>query len=62
MCIRDRSSGEESPFELDSIEPGELSEAALRQSDVAVLLNVGNLSAAQAGAIAEYVSPVVPYW
>ena len=49
------SSGEESPFELDSIEPGELSEAALRQSDVAVLLNVGNLLTAQAGAIAEYV-------
>lgn len=49
------SSGEESPFELDSIEPGELSEAALRQSDVAVLLNVGNLLPAQAGAIAEYV-------
>ncbi len=49
------SSGEESPFELDSIEPRELNEAALRQSDVAVLLNVGNLSTTQAGAIAEYV-------
>lgn len=49
------SSAVESPFELESVEPGELSAAALRQSDVAVLLNVGDLSAGQAAAISDYV-------
>ncbi|NKB32333.1 MAG: VWA domain-containing protein [Pseudomonadales bacterium] len=49
------SSGEESPFELQSVEPGELSAAALRQSDVAVLLNVGGLSTTQAAAVTNYV-------
>ncbi|MDD9896948.1 MAG: BatA domain-containing protein, partial [Gammaproteobacteria bacterium] len=49
------SSGEESPFELETIEPGEVSAAALRQSDVAVLLNVGGLSSNQAAAITDYV-------
>ena len=49
------SSGEESPFELETIEPGEVSAAALRQSDVAVLLNVGGWSSNQAAAITDYV-------
>lgn len=49
------SSGEESPFELETIEPGEVSAAALRQSDVAVLLNVGGLSSTQSAAITDYV-------
>ena len=49
------SSGEESPFELETIEPGEVSAAALRQSDVAVILNVGGLSSNQAAAITDYV-------
>lgn len=48
------SSGE-SPFRLQTMEPAELSAAALRQNDVAVLLNVGNLSDGQAGDLAEYV-------
>ena len=49
------SSGDESPFELEIIEPSDLSAASLRQSDVAVLLNVGDLSSGQASAISEYV-------
>lgn len=48
------SSGE-SPFRLQTMEPAELSAAALRQNDVAVLLNVGDLSDGQAGDLAEYV-------
>ena len=46
----------ESPFELVNLAPRDLSEAALRQSDVLVLLNVGNLSDTQAGMIADYVA------
>ena len=46
----------ESPFELLNLAPGELTEAALRQGDVLVLLNVGNLSDTQAGMIAAYVA------
>jgi hypothetical protein len=49
------SSGDESPFELEIVEPSDLSAAVLRQSDVAVLLNVGDLSSGQASAISEYV-------
>jgi hypothetical protein len=49
------SSGDESPFELEIVEPSDLSAASLRQSDVAVLLNVGDLSLGQASAISEYV-------
>ena len=49
------SSGDESPFELEIVEPSDLSAASLRQSDVAVLLNVGDLSSGQASAISEYV-------
>ena len=49
------SSGEESPFELEIIEPGDLSASALRQSDVTVLLNVGGLSTSQAAAVTNYV-------
>lgn len=49
------SSAAESPFVLETIEPTALTAAALRQTDVAVLLNVGNLSNAQAQAINDYV-------
>lgn len=49
------SSAAQSPFELDTIETAALSAAALRQNDVVVLLNVGDLSTGQAGAISEYV-------
>jgi hypothetical protein len=49
------SSGDESPFELEIVEPSNLSTASLRQSDVAVLLNVGDLTSGQASAISEYV-------
>ena len=44
-----------SPFELVSLTPGELDEAVLRQNDVLVLLNVGNLTDDQAKIIADYV-------
>lgn len=49
------SSAAESPFVLESIEPAALSAALLRQNDVTVLLNVGDLSSGQADAIADYV-------
>jgi hypothetical protein len=49
------SSAAQSPFLLQTIEPAELSSASLRQNDVAVLLNVGDLSAGQAAAIENYV-------
>lgn len=49
------SSAAQSPFVLETIEPAELSAASLRQNDVAVLLNVGDLSTAQAQAIVAYV-------
>lgn len=49
------NSDNESPFELQTIEPAELSNAALRQNDVVVLLNVGDLSASQAGDLTTYV-------
>ncbi|MBT3530816.1 MAG: VWA domain-containing protein [Gammaproteobacteria bacterium] len=49
------SSAAQSPFLLESIEPAELSAAALRESDVAVLLNVGDLNTSQAQAVNEYV-------
>lgn len=45
----------QSPFQLETIEPAALSAAALRQSDVAVLLNVGNVSSSQAQALADFV-------
>lgn len=44
-----------SPFALETIESAQLSAAVLRQHDVAVLLNVGDLNNTQAEAIAEYV-------
>ena len=44
-----------SPFALETIESVELSAAVLRQHDVAVLLNVGDLNNTQAEAVAEYV-------
>ena len=50
------SSAAQSPFSLQTIEPAELSAAALRQSDVAVLLNVGGLNNAQAEALTSYVT------
>ncbi len=49
------SSAAQSPFLLQTIEPAEISPAALRQNDVAVLLNVGDLNSAQAAAIEAYV-------
>ncbi len=48
-------SSRESPFRLRALEPADLSAAALRQNDVAVLLNVGELNASQADALADYV-------
>lgn len=45
----------QSPFELESIEPEVLSAAALQQTDVAVLLNVGSLSGGQSRALTDYV-------
>ena len=44
-----------SPFELEVIEPAELTAAALRQNDVAVLLNVGDLNTSQYQALTSYV-------
>ncbi|MBL4820999.1 MAG: BatA domain-containing protein [Gammaproteobacteria bacterium] len=49
------SSTDVSPFELDAIEPSQLVSGLLRQHDVAVLLNVGDLSSSQAAALNEYV-------
>jgi len=49
------SSAAQSPFLLQTIEPSELSTASLRENDVAVLLNVGDLSAGQAAAVQNYV-------
>jgi hypothetical protein len=49
------SSAAQSPFLLESIEPEQLSAAVLRQSDVAVLLNVGDLNNSQAEAVNDYV-------
>ena len=49
------SSAAESPFVLQTIEPAQLSAASLRQNDVAVLLNVGDISTGQAAAIVNYV-------
>lgn len=49
------SAASQSPFELQTIEPAQLSAAALRQNDVAVLLNVGDLSSSQFQAINSYV-------
>ncbi|NQV70290.1 MAG: BatA domain-containing protein [Pseudohongiella sp.] len=49
------SSAAQSPFILQSIEPQALSAAVLRQNDVAVLLNVGDLSSGQAASITDYV-------
>lgn len=49
------SGADNSPFELQAIEPRELTAAALRQSDVAVLLNVGDLDGNQAQALRSYV-------
>lgn len=45
----------QSPFELQVIEPAGLSAAALRQNDVAVLLNVGDMSTSQFQAVSDYV-------
>ena len=44
-----------SPFELIAIESNEVDAAALNESDVAVLLNVGDLSTSQAAAVSDYV-------
>ncbi len=45
----------QSPFQLTVLEPAQLTERALRQNDVAVLLNVGSLSSAQANSLTAYV-------
>lgn len=49
------SSTDSSPFSLQTIDPTELSAAAMRQSDVVALLNVGELTSSQAAALGEYV-------
>ena len=49
------SSTDSSPFSLETIDPSELSAAAMRQSDVVALLNVGELTSSQAAALGEYV-------
>ena len=49
------SSTDSSPFSLETIDPTELSAAAMRQSDVVALLNVGQLTSFQAAALSEYV-------
>ncbi len=49
------SSTQDSPFSLDVIQPEALSAAALRDHDVAVLLNVGGLGGNQAAALTDYV-------
>ncbi len=49
------SSTDYSPFSLQTIDPAELSAAAMRQSDVVALLNVGELTSSQAAALGEYV-------
>ena len=49
------SSTDSSPFSLQTIDPAELSAAAIRQSDVVALLNVGELTSSQAAALSEYV-------
>ena len=49
------SSTDSSPFSLETIDPAELSAAAMRQSDVVALLNVGELTSSQAAALSEYV-------
>ena len=49
------SSTDSSPFSLETIDPTELSAAAMRQSDVVALLNVGQLTSSQAAALSEYV-------
>ena len=50
------ASAVQSPFELVDIAPRDLNDAILRQSDVLVLLNVGDLTDGQAGIIADYVT------
>ena len=49
------SSTDSSPFSLETIDPSEFSAAAMRQSDVVALLNVGELTSSQAAALSEYV-------
>ena len=49
------SGTDSSPFSLETIDPAELSAAAMRQSDVVALLNVGELTNSQAVALSEYV-------
>jgi len=49
------SSTDSSPFSLKTIDSAELSAAAMRQSDVVALLNVGELTNSQAVALSEYV-------
>lgn len=50
------SSAAQSPFELETLEPAAVTPAALQRSDVAVLLNVGDLSSTQAQVLGDYVN------
>jgi len=50
------SSTDISPFELDSVESTRLTSALLNEHDVAVLLNVGDLSPTQASSLNQYVT------
>lgn len=45
----------QSPFQLTVLEPAELTETVLRRNDVAVLLNAGSLSSAQANSLTSFV-------
>lgn len=49
------ASAAESPFELETLSPDDVTDAALRGNDVVVLLNVGSLDNQQASIIVDYV-------
>ena len=49
------ASAAESPFELETLSPDDVTDAALRRNDVVVLLNVGSLDNQQTSIIVDYV-------
>ena len=49
------ASAAESPFELETLTPDDVNDAALRRNDVVVLLNVGSLDNQQTSIIVDYV-------
>ena len=49
------ASAAESPFELETLSPDEVTDAALQRNDVVVLLNVGSLENQQTSIIVDYV-------